>query len=102
LFTFDFSASGAAMFESGESVEFSGKAIAHLASDPNYMSKTGRILLTGDLSREYGFMDEDGDNHDMRSVSRLLAGRGHTWIAAVIPGFVRVPLFVLHFLSNKF
>ena len=96
-FSYDFSASGAAMFESGEFVEFSVKA-----ADPNYMSKTGRILLTGDLSRVYGFVDEDGDNHNMRSVSRLLAGWGHTWIAAVIPGFVRVQLFVLHYLSNKF
>jgi dehydrogenase/reductase SDR family protein 1 len=90
------------MFESGESVEFSGKAVAHLAADPNYMSKTGRILLTGDLAREYGFVDDDGDTHDMRSVSKILAGKGHTWMAAVIPGFIRVPLFVMHYMSYKF
>jgi hypothetical protein len=44
----------------------------------------------------------DGDTHDIRSVSRHLAGKGHTWMAALIPGFVRVPLFVLHYMSYKF
>ena len=90
------------MFESGESVEFSGKAVAHLAADPGIMAKSGRILMTGDLAREFGFVDDDGDNHDMRSVSRFLAGNGHTWLAALVPGFIRVPLFVVHYLGNKF
>jgi hypothetical protein len=40
------------MFESGESVEFSGKCIAHLAADPKLMAKTGRILMTSDLARD--------------------------------------------------
>ena len=90
------------MFESGESVVFSGQAVVHLAADPGIMSKSGKILMTGDLAREFGFVDADGDNHDMRSVSRALAGKGHTWLAAFIPGFVRVPLFVLHYFSYKF
>ena len=33
----------------GESIEFAGMAVAHLAKDPNKLSKTGKILLTGDL-----------------------------------------------------
>jgi dehydrogenase/reductase SDR family protein 1 len=90
------------MFEGGESIELSGQAVAHLAADANIMSKSGRILMTGDLAREYGFVDVDGETHDMRSVSKYLAGKGHTWIAAVIPGFIRVPLFVLHYMSYKF
>lgn len=28
--------------------------------DPNAFKKTGRILLTGDLGKEYGFKDIDG------------------------------------------
>jgi len=38
-------------FENPESVEFAGKAVAHLAADPNYFSKTGRILFTCDLAK---------------------------------------------------
>jgi hypothetical protein len=37
------------MFAAGESVEFSGKGVAHLAADPNVMTKTKKILTTADL-----------------------------------------------------
>jgi hypothetical protein len=30
-------------------MEFSGQAVAHLATDPNIMVKTGKIFMTGDL-----------------------------------------------------
>jgi hypothetical protein len=46
-------------FEAGESIEFAGKAIAHLAADPARMAKTGKILQTVDLAREYGFQVEE-------------------------------------------
>jgi hypothetical protein len=42
-------------FAAGESIEFAGKAIAHLAADPAIMAKTGKILQTVDLAHEYGF-----------------------------------------------
>lgn len=38
-------------FENPESMDFAGKAVAHLAADPNYFSKTGRILFTCDLAK---------------------------------------------------
>jgi NAD(P)-dependent dehydrogenase (short-subunit alcohol dehydrogenase family) len=42
-----------------ESVEYVGRAIAALATDPN-LEKAGCILHTRDLGREYGFTDVDG------------------------------------------
>jgi hypothetical protein len=42
-------------FEMGESIEFAGKAIVHLAADPKIMEKSGKILQTVDLAHEYGF-----------------------------------------------
>ena len=47
-------------------MEFAGKAIANLAADANYLDKSGRVLFTCDLAREYGFVDDDGDIHDIR------------------------------------
>jgi hypothetical protein len=41
----------------GESVEFPGMAIAHLAADPNCLQKSGKILSVSDLAKEYGFVD---------------------------------------------
>ena len=83
-------------------MEFSGMAIANLAMDEKKLNKSGKILMTSDLAREYGFKDLDGDIHDVRSISTLLNSKGHTWLGAIIPGFVRVPLTLLHLTGNKF
>jgi len=46
--------------EMTESVEYAGRAVVALATDPNVVGRTGRILHTRDLGREYGFTDVDG------------------------------------------
>jgi len=43
-----------------ESVEYPGRAVVALATDPDRMEKTGRILQTRALGPEYGFTDVDG------------------------------------------
>jgi NAD(P)-dependent dehydrogenase (short-subunit alcohol dehydrogenase family) len=43
-----------------ESPRYLGRAVAALAADPQVSSKTGRVLLVGDLASEYGFTDIDG------------------------------------------
>ena len=86
----------------GESIEFSGMAVSHLAMDSKRMLKSGKILMTCDLAREYGFQDLDGSIHDMRSISVLLKAYGYVWISQFIPSFLRIPLFVMHLGSNKF
>jgi NAD(P)-dependent dehydrogenase (short-subunit alcohol dehydrogenase family) len=43
-----------------ESPEFPGRAIAALAADPNVLAKSGSVLTTPALAREYGFTDLDG------------------------------------------
>uniref|UniRef100_A0A1I7ZZN4 Short chain dehydrogenase n=1 Tax=Steinernema glaseri TaxID=37863 RepID=A0A1I7ZZN4_9BILA len=47
-------------FEAGETIEFSGKCVVALATDPKLMEKTGHILNTMDLAKEYNLFDEDG------------------------------------------
>jgi NAD(P)-dependent dehydrogenase (short-subunit alcohol dehydrogenase family) len=47
-------------YEKTESTRYVGRAIVKLASDPNVLRKTGRILTTGELAREYDFVDLDG------------------------------------------
>lgn len=37
-----------------------GRAIAAIAADPNIMEKSGRVLTTTSLGKEYGFTDIDG------------------------------------------
>ncbi|QQP40711.1 Dehydrogenase/reductase (SDR family) member 1, partial [Caligus rogercresseyi] len=43
-----------------QSPEFCGMAIVRLASDPKIMEKTGKILITSRLAREYNYTDLDG------------------------------------------
>ncbi|TKR95695.1 hypothetical protein L596_009827 [Steinernema carpocapsae] len=43
-----------------ESTEFSGKCIVALATDPKLLEKTGRILTTTDLAKDYNLCDIDG------------------------------------------
>ncbi len=43
-----------------ESPRYLGRAVAHLAGDPEVMKKNGKVLRVADLAREYGFTDIDG------------------------------------------
>jgi NAD(P)-dependent dehydrogenase (short-subunit alcohol dehydrogenase family) len=43
-----------------ESAAFPGRAIAALAADENVLEKSGQVLITPALAREYGFTDVDG------------------------------------------
>jgi dehydrogenase/reductase SDR family protein 1 len=43
-----------------ESPDFTGRAVAALASDPDVVRHSGKILVVAALAREYGFVDVDG------------------------------------------
>ena len=43
-----------------ESPEFIGRAVAALATDPDVLRHTGKILVAAALAKEYGFTDLDG------------------------------------------
>jgi len=93
----------AKVFENGETIEYAGKAVVHLAADSNIMSRTGKILATADIGREFGFVDTNGKSPiDFRQVKVLVAFGGFPGLAAMIPDFVRIPLWVMHFGSYKF
>lgn len=46
-------------YERTESTRYVGRAIVKLASDSNVFNRTGRTLTTGELAREYDFVDLD-------------------------------------------
>jgi NAD(P)-dependent dehydrogenase (short-subunit alcohol dehydrogenase family) len=51
-------------FLESETPLFVGRAIAALASDPNALAKSGQLLSSWELAREYGFADSDGRRPD--------------------------------------
>jgi NAD(P)-dependent dehydrogenase (short-subunit alcohol dehydrogenase family) len=47
-------------YDLSESTEYSGRAVAALASDPNVLAKSGTLVFVADLADEYAFTDIDG------------------------------------------
>ena len=43
-----------------ESPEFIGRAVAALATDPDVLRHTGKVLVAAALAQEYGYTDVDG------------------------------------------
>ncbi|XP_022100922.1 dehydrogenase/reductase SDR family member 1-like [Acanthaster planci] len=87
----------------GESTEYSGKAVVHLAKDPQIMTKTGRIFITAEVGYEYGFRDIDGKTPaSLRQAKTLFLWTGHPWLAALTPPFVKFPYWLLALGGNHF
>ena len=51
-------------FAASETPRYIGRAIAHLAADPDRMSHSGTATTSWDLARRYGFTDIDGTTPD--------------------------------------
>ena len=51
-------------FLESESPLFVGRAVACLAADPNVLAKTGQLLPSWELAREFNFTDADGRRPD--------------------------------------
>jgi dehydrogenase/reductase SDR family protein 1 len=47
-------------FSGAESLRFTGRAVAALASDTRVLERSGEALTSRDLADEYGFTDVDG------------------------------------------
>ena len=60
-------------YDLAESPEYTGRAVAALASDPNVIAKSGQLVFVGDAAKEYGFTDIDGRyvENFYRAVGRL-------------------------------
>ncbi|KAF3858611.1 hypothetical protein F7725_011812 [Dissostichus mawsoni] len=92
------------VFINGETTELSGMCIVNLAKDKSLMSLSGKVLLTCDLARRYGFQDVDGRSvTDYTSLKFLLTQVPYlSWLSVVTPSFLHLPRFVLTLASNRF
>lgn len=91
-------------FSSAESPEVSGKCVVALATDPNILSLSGKVLPSCDLARRYGFQDVDGRPvQDYLSLGSVVS---HAFnldrLASYFPGFLRVPKWIITLYTGKF
>jgi NAD(P)-dependent dehydrogenase (short-subunit alcohol dehydrogenase family) len=56
-----------------ESPEYAGRAVVHLARDPDILRRSGQVLTAGALAREYGFTDVDGSQPETFSMPASMA-----------------------------
>ncbi|XP_055333567.1 dehydrogenase/reductase SDR family member 1-like [Paramacrobiotus metropolitanus] len=85
------------MFNNGETIEFSGRCIVALAQDKNIIKRTGQIITTADIGEEFDLTDVDGRRHySTRSIKNALQTLGWTKTADYIPGFIKIPRFVMN------
>lgn len=87
----------------GETTEFAGKCIVHMAVDPKIMQKSGKVVMSVELAEQYGFKDTDGAMpSSMRSIHFMLDGSGYSKTAALVPSFIRIPHWLFAMAGSKF
>ncbi|KFO32087.1 Dehydrogenase/reductase SDR family member 1 [Fukomys damarensis] len=74
------------------------------AADPDILSLSGKVLPSCDLAHCYGLTDVDGrpvyDYLSMRSTLQPVACLG--WLASYLPGFLRMPKWIITLCTSKF
>ncbi|XP_003474454.1 dehydrogenase/reductase SDR family member 1 [Cavia porcellus] len=92
------------LFSASETTEMSGKCVVALATDPNILKLSGKVLPSCDLARRYGLKDVDGRPvYDYLSVRSALQHVSHlSWLASWLPGFLRVPKWLITLYTSKF
>ncbi|XP_006026228.1 dehydrogenase/reductase SDR family member 1, partial [Alligator sinensis] len=88
-----------------ETPEASGKCVVALAADPHIMAHSGKVLLTPDLARRYGFRDVDGKpvfNYvAVRNVLTMLKPQLARFFR-LIPECLTIPKWVIALYASKF
>uniref|UniRef100_A0A8I5ZVF5 Dehydrogenase/reductase 1 n=2 Tax=Rattus norvegicus TaxID=10116 RepID=A0A8I5ZVF5_RAT len=92
------------VLSSAETTEMSGKCVVALATDPNILSLSGKVLPSCDLARRYGLKDVDGRPvQDYFSLGYALSQVSSLrWLASYLPGFLRVPKWIVTLYTSKF
>ncbi|CAI2357059.1 unnamed protein product [Caenorhabditis sp. 36 PRJEB53466] len=90
------------MFLNGESIEYSGKAIVAIASDPNRKAWSGATLISTDMGNYYSFKDIDGRvPTSLRGLRGLLMLSGHYAMASWCPAWINLPGWAITLWQNK-
>lgn len=91
-------------FPSAETTEMSGRCVVALATDPKILSLSGKVLPSCDLARRYGLQDVDGRPvQDYLSLSSVLSYTSKMgWLAPYMPGFLRMPKWIMTLYTGKF
>ncbi|KRX99387.1 Alpha-1,3/1,6-mannosyltransferase ALG2, partial [Trichinella pseudospiralis] len=90
------------IFINGESIEYVGKAVVHLAADKDVIKRTGRVYFTADIGREYGFVDVNNRSiNSIRSLKHILSMSNYRKMAWAVPAWIRIPGWLMTAVCSK-
>jgi len=88
----------------GETPEFCGKVVVALVTDPKLMSYTSKVLMAADYANCHGIRDIDNRQiasvRQLAFVAQLVLPEKLQYLSKFIPGFVKVPNFMLSTLNS--
>lgn len=94
------------VFETAESTEFSGKCIVHLAQRPDIIKYTSKVVVCSDYAQANGITDIDGrvilGLRQFKNLALMVLPKQIQFISHFIPGFLKVPQFVMDIAGSKF
>lgn len=94
------------VFENGESTEFSGKIIVAMAQDQNLMRHAARVVIGADYAQQHGIRDIDNrvilSIRQVKAMCEFFLPEQLKFIANFVPGFVKIPQWLLDIVNSKF
>ena len=94
------------IFGDAESVEFGGKIITHMASNPKIMKYSCKVVTGADYAEKYNIKDIDGRKiHSHREISSLgsqMLPKSIRQFAKYVPSSVKIPQFVIDIATSKY
>jgi dehydrogenase/reductase SDR family protein 1 len=93
------------VFEEGETVEFGGKLIVKMATDPDIMKYTAKIVIASDYGLKHGIKDIDGrvipSHRSFKNVAPFMLPKSLMFVTKLVPESVRVPQFLIDVANSK-
>jgi len=94
------------IFDKGESTEFSGKVIVALASDPQIMNYTSKVVVSAEYAYSHGIKDIDNrvipGLRDVKTILAMVLPKKLGFLAEFVPQFIRIPRFLIDISESKF
>lgn len=94
------------IFENGESTEFSGKIIVSLLNNPNLHKYTSKVIYSSDYADSFGIKDIDGrvipNYKQLKFLASSFLPKPFNYASVFIPGFLKIPQFLLDIVNSKF
>lgn len=94
------------VFENGESIEFSGKIVVAMAQDLNIMRYSSRVVIGADYAQLHNIRDIDNrvilSIRQVKAICEFFLPEQLKFVSKFVPGFVKIPQWVLDIINTKF